>query len=184
MLAAMLEHAPEVADLTLLYCQLTQLPAVVVCRRGLTSLSLSYNQLSDVPPGDWLAGEGYWLASLGVGACVHVAADRSVIRPNPHASCPIADLRSLHLSSNLLARLPPALSAATALTELCLRGNSGMKLKRADAQLLAALPIDKREVERLDPRSSAYQKCTEFAMGAMVLLAVLTFLAIWLGRLH
>lgn len=56
-LATLLEQAPEVVAVQLTSCSLTQVPAALEARRGLTALALSFNRLSDLPHGDWLAGE-------------------------------------------------------------------------------------------------------------------------------
>lgn len=66
-LAALLQQAPEVEALWLSSCNLTQVPAVVTALRGLTELSLSSNGLSDLPPGDWLAGAALGRLASGPG---------------------------------------------------------------------------------------------------------------------
>lgn len=115
--------------------------------------------------------------------------------PQPLAS-PIAGLRSLYLSSNRLTRLPPALSAATALTTLCLRWNDELRLSRADEQLLAALPLLPDATQRLreqlrQPRRGSpglnAQRCREL-MGAVlfftIILSLFVGLPVLIGVLH
>lgn len=59
--------------------------------------------------------------------------------PLPPAVRP-AGLHHLDLSRNKFAHLPPALSAATALTCLTLSGNRKLRLREADEAVLLALP--------------------------------------------
>ncbi len=68
-LAALLDQAPELEALSLSSCKLTQVPPVLAAapRPGLTELSLSFNELTDLPPGDWLTGELTCWARLGNG---------------------------------------------------------------------------------------------------------------------
>lgn len=51
-----------------------------------------------------------------------------------------ADLESLDLSYDQFARLPAALSTATALTSLSVERNTSLNLGAADAEVLLALP--------------------------------------------
>lgn len=60
--------------------------------------------------------------------------------PHPIA----AALESLNIANNLFDELPPALAAATSLTELSLAGNAQLALTAADADLLLRLPSLRR----------------------------------------
>lgn len=67
-----------------------------------------------------------------------------------------ADLEELDLSSNEFTCLPPALSAAIALTRLSISGNTELALCQADAALLLALPHLKfLEIARCCPAAPA-----------------------------
>lgn len=72
----------------------------------------------------------------------------------PTLASPIAGLRSLDLSFNRLASLPPALSAATALTALRMNYNDELRLTAADEQLLAALPLGPAAARELVERQA------------------------------
>lgn len=76
------------------------------------------------------------------------------------APCPpnglLTGLHSLDLSRNKFTHLPPALSAATALTCLTLNGNSMLRLRAPDAAVLLALPrLHRLEIEGIAAAAAA-----------------------------
>lgn len=66
-----------------------------------------------------------------------------------------AGLRELSLAHNRFTSLPSALSTATALERLDLRGNAGLQLSQADFGLLRSLP----RLERLRVNAAILQQC-------------------------
>ncbi len=79
-LAALLDQAPELEALSLSSCKLTQVPPMLAAapRPGLTELALSFNELTDLPPGDWLAGELVCRLRLGWGPGQHTIGEWAV----------------------------------------------------------------------------------------------------------
>lgn len=146
--AALLRAAPRVQMLGMDSCFQEQLPTELAAMRGITKLDLLANDLTDVPPGAWLAGELsraleggaagrgtstrglHFTARVLIGLRLKVQqamSDSSVpVVPRCQPACPtpfVADLKTISLAGNAFTTLPPALSGATGLTELGLSSN-------------------------------------------------------------
>lgn len=128
---------------------LGQVPPCLAAYRGLTQLTLQRMALEDLADGLYLTGgsrlAGMMLllvafmrtcAAAGCMLDLYPAMRYSDVSFAP----PFADLRSLNLEWNDLARLPPALSAATRLTRLSLDWNRQLRLWTADVATLLRLP--------------------------------------------
>lgn len=78
---ALLHAAPRLEALAIRSCLHGELPAALAAMRGLTLLDLTSNKLTDLPPGDWLAG-----AAAAGGAPAPCPACRCCVAPCGHGT--------------------------------------------------------------------------------------------------
>ena len=74
------------------------------------------------------------------------------------------ELKSLELDNNLFTSLPSALSSATALTSLALRGNRGVKLTAADVEGVLSRLLSLRELHTWELHDNSDWAAVEHCM--------------------